>query len=236
MKSQKIFLIFIILLASFQICFGQTEQDEQPTENWLKQYGIYSDQFLYHRYDRYSKEDIVNARKTLDLLVNSKSTDEWEGTYSSGYDETVGFSQFRWQSGVGFVSFYIYTCLPELRHINYGKIINTPDAVQIISEAGEISSRRNSSTRYIKVKWNDRHYLVEESALSAFAEKAVGIYVESEDASDENFGKWARNWVKGDFEKPLTGTPEFPSNYKNFQRSPIETKIVAVGKKPSKTK
>jgi len=73
--------------------------------------------------------------------------------------------------------------------------------------------------------------LVEESSLPAFAEKAVGIYVEPKDTSNESYQKWANNWVKGDLEKPLTGLPEFPPNYKKFQRLPIEAKITSVGKR-----
>jgi len=231
MRLQKTFLVLILLFASFQICFGQSEEDTQPTDNWLKNYNIYSEQFLFHRYDRYSKEDITHFRKNLDLLNASKSNNEWEGIYSVGYEETVGFSQLRWKSDVGFVSFYIYTCLPELRQINYGKITDSPDAVQIIPEFAENSPRKQTSVRYVKVKWNDRRYLVEESSLLAFAEKTVGIYVEPEDTSKESYQKWANNWVTGDLEKPLTGLPEFPSNYKKFQRLPIEGKIISVGKR-----
>ena len=231
MKSEKTFLILIVLFASFQICFGQSEEDTQPTENWLKSYNIYSEEFLFHRYDRYSKQDIINFRKNLDLLNSSKPDDEWEGVYSVGYEETVGFSQLRWQSDVGFISFYIYTCLPELRQINYGKIIDSPDAIQIIPEFAENSPRKQTSVRYIKVKWNDKLYLVEESSLPAFAEKAVGIYVEPKDSSDQNYQKWANNWIKGDSEKPLTGLPELPLNYKKFQRLPIEAKIISTGKR-----
>ncbi len=106
-----------------------------------------------------------------------------------------------------------------------------PDAVQIIPEFTENSPRKQTSVRYVKVKWNDRLYLVEESSLPAFAEKAVGIYVEPKDTSNENYQKWTNNWVKGDLEKPLTGLPEFPLSYKKFQRSPIEGKIISVGRR-----
>lgn len=72
---------------------------------------------------------------------------------------------------------------------------------------------------------------MEESSLSAFAEKAAGIYVEPDDPQDKNYQRWAGYWVKGDLEKELTGLPEFPAIYKKLQRLPVEAKIISVGKR-----
>lgn len=231
MKLLRFFLISFTLVFSLQICFGQDIEETQPTENWLKQYTNYNEQFLYQRFDRYSKDDLIKFRAKFDLLNNSKSEDDWDRIYSVGSDEIVGFSQLRLKSGVGFVSFYVYTCFPELRHINYGRIVTSSETIQLLPEFGDNSPRKATPNTYVKVKWNNRYYLVEESSLSAFAQKAVGIYVEPEDSSDENYQKWSNYWVSGDFEKPLSGLPEFPLNYKKFQRSPIEAKIISVGKR-----
>jgi hypothetical protein len=232
MKLHRLFFAFLISFAAFQFCYSQTIEDGQPSENWLKQYNIYPEQFLYQRFDRYSKEDIVKFREKLEAINNSKSTDEWEGIYSVGYDESVGLSQFRWKSDVGFVNFYIYTCLPELRHIGYGKIINSPDSIQLLAESVQNSPRKQAEPiKYVKVKWSGRHYLVEESSLLAFAEKAAGIYVEPKEDSNENPQKWSNNWVKDDSEESLVGLPEFPTSYKKFQRLPIETKITSIGRR-----
>ncbi|HLM00923.1 MAG TPA: hypothetical protein VK400_07685 [Pyrinomonadaceae bacterium] len=232
MKPRKISLALLILFAFVHICSGQSPEETQPTENWLwKDYKIFPDSRLYHLYERYSKEDIVKFREKLDLLKNAQFADEWEGIYTVGYEETVGFSQFRWRNDVGFLSFHIYTCLPELRSINYGKIINTPDFIQLSPEYAENSPRRHAAAKYIKVKWGEHRFLVEESALPAFAEKAVGIFVNPDDPENENYHKWINHWVQGDFEKPYAGLPEFPEKYKKFQRLPIEAKIIAVGKR-----
>lgn len=232
MKLHRLIFVFLLLLVTFQLCFSQAAEEVQPSGNWLKQYNIYPTEFLYQRLDRYSKEDIAKFREKLESLNASKSNDEWEGIYSVGYEETVDFSQIRWQSNVGFINFSIYTCLPELRRLNYGKAINSPDSILFLSEYAENSPRKQiEPVKYVKIKWNERFYLVEESSLLAFAEKAVGIYVEPQDGSNENPQQWANNWVKGDLEKPLTGLPEFPASYKKFQRLPIETKIVSVGKR-----
>lgn len=232
MKPPKTFLALLILFAFVHICFGQNSEETQPTENWLwTEYKIFPDSRLYHLYERYSKEDIVKFREKLDLLKNGEFQDEWEGIYSVAYEETVGFSQFRWRRDVGFVSFGIYTCLPELRSVNYGKVVDTPDFIQILPEYAENSPRRQTETKYVKVKWGEHRFLVEESSLSAFAEKAVGIFVNPENPDDENYHKWVNHWFKGDYEKPYVGLPEFPDKYKKFQRSPIETKIITVGKR-----
>ena len=231
MKLVKIFSIVLSLIISLQVCFGQATDETQPTENWLKQYTNYNEQFLYHRFDRYSKDDVIKFRGKFDLLNTSKNKDDWDGIYSVGYGDEVGFSQLRLKSDAGFVSFYVYTCLPELRYINFGKIVKSSETVQLLPEFGENSPRKATSLTYVKIKWGDRHYLVEESSVPAFAEKIVGIYVEPEDTSNENYQKWNNYWVSGDFEKPLIGLPEFPVSYKKFQRAPIEAKIISVGKR-----
>ncbi len=235
MRLKNIFLFVFVVILSLQICFGQNTEEAKPTENWLLEYNIYSVPFLSYRYDRYSKEDVTKFREKLDLFKNAKYSDEWEGVYFAGHEETVGFSQLQIDSNIGFTNLYIYSCLPELRYINYGGIINTPDYIHLSPEFVEKSLRKSQPVTYIKVKWGDRHYLVEESSLTAFAEKAVGIYIDSEDESIENRQKWANCWVKGDLEKDLTGLPEFPANYKQFQRLPIETKIISVRKRTIET-
>lgn len=230
MKFQKIVLFLMILALSLQICLGQNINENQPEENWLKQYNIYNEQFLFHRYDRYSKEDIVKFRGKLDSLKDVEFSNEWEGNYFSD-TELLGYSSLIWNSNTGFINFYIYTCLPELRYLNYGKVINLPDSIQLFPEFAGNSPRKAIPIKYVKVKWNDRNYLVEESSLAAFAEKAVGIYVETNETSEDGFQSWSRYWVKGDLEKDLVGLPEFPANYKKFQRFPIEAKIISVGKR-----
>lgn len=230
MSLQKVILIVLIFTVSSWLCFGQGSEEDYSTKNWLKEYNIYPEQLLFHRFDRYSKEDIVKFREKLDLFKNTNLNDDWEGNYFSDNDH-LGFSLFRLSSNVGFINLYIYTCQPELRSLNYGKILNTPEFIHLFPEFAENSPRKSEAVKYIKVKWNDRYYLVEESSLLAFAEKAVGIYVENEEHSSGNFQKWSNYWVKGDLEKELTEAPEFPANYKKYQRDAIETKIISVGKR-----
>ena len=229
MKFFKIFLLSLIFVAASQISFAQNIQEEtQMPENWLGKYGVYFP-FLVERYDRYSKEDVAKFREKLDLLQNAKF-DEWEGIYLDDLSQ-LAYSEFRWKSDTGFVNFYVYTCFPELRHLNYGKIINSPETIQTSPEFAGDSPRKQTAVKYVKVKWGERYYLVEESSLASFAEKAVGVYLESKETSDPNYQNWARYWVKGDLEKPLAGLPAFPASYKKFERLPIEARIISVGKR-----
>lgn len=230
MKLRKAIPSILILLAFFQFSFGQNQDEVQPIDNWLREYNIYHEHFIYMRYDRYSKNDILKFREKLDLMKASKSTDEWEGVYGYDFPDEVGLSQLRLNSQTGYVTFYVYSCMPELRSIDYGKIVNSHDSIQLSSEFKN-PSKDSDSGIYIKVKWNDRYYLVEEKSLSAFAEKAVGIYAEPVDGQNENYQKWARYWVTGDLQKPLTGLPEFPKKYKELQRLPIEARITSIGKR-----
>lgn len=230
MNWRKIFLVILLSIASFPICFGQETTEYVEGENWVQQYGIYQTPFIVFRYDRYSREDTVKFREKLDLLKDAKFSDEWEGSYYSDQDQ-LGISAFRWDANIGFAHSYIYTCLPELRFINYGKVTVAPEFIQITPEFAIDSPRKSKPVKYVKVKWNERHYLVEESSLAAFAEKAVGIYVENEETSSENFQDWSNYWVSGDPEKELTGLPEYPQSYQKFRRLPIETEIISVGKR-----
>jgi hypothetical protein len=239
MKLRKIFLLFLTSILSLQICLGQDTEATQPEKNWLANYDIYPTEFLFYRYDRYSKEDIVRFREKLDLFKNAKLSDEWSGIYYVGSEETVNHSELHIYPNIGFIDFNIYTCLPELRYIDYGRIVHTADFIQLSPEFATNSPRKSEPVKYVKVTWGDKYLLVEESSLAAFAEKAVGLYIEPEDDSAENKYKWTDFWVKGDLnsenhhqvENNYFGLPQFPASYKKFQRYPIESKIISVGKR-----
>lgn len=242
MNLQRIFFLLVIFISFLLTCSGQEKFETIEGETWVQQYGIYyPTASMTFRYDNYSKEDTVKFRNKLDLLKEAKFSDEWEGTYYSGFPDEVGTSSFRWDSNAGFVNYYIYSCFPELRFLNYGKITFTSDYIQTIPEFAADSPRKEKPVKYVKVKWGNQHYLVEESSLLAFAENAAGIYVETEDNSTEEQHKWWNHWVKSDLENDRNGLPQierqlfdlpqFPARYKKFERLPIQTKIVSVGKR-----
>ena len=229
MQFQKIFFLGF-LGAGLSICWGQELPADQPEENWLKSYGIYSEQRMYFQYDRYSKEDTEKLREKLSQIRDAKSENEWEGTFYFGPEETVGYSLFRINFNRGFAKIYVYTCLPELRSFSYGSIVNKPDTMELVPDF-ITGSKSLQHSKYVKVRWGDRLYLVEESSLLAFAEKAVGRFVPNENKDGEGRYDWRSFWVQGDLEKPLQGSPQFPISYKKFERVPINGKTLSIGRR-----
>jgi len=224
MRLNRILIFFLILQVSLLVCPAQDIGDIQPEENWLKEYNLYRGQFMYFRYDKYSKDDVVRLRAKLDQLKSAGFEKEWEGFYYKGFDDSVGHSRVQISFDKGFASIYIYTCLPELRAFSVGSVINNSDSIHVVSD----SPNAQEGTKYIKVRWGDRLYLVEESSLSAFSEKAVGILpTRNDDESPDRFN-WMNFWVQADLDKPLEGLPQFPAGYKKFERLPIAAKIISV--------
>lgn len=221
----KILISLFILAGAFLACPGQMDLDLE--DNWLRHYGIYSEDQMLFLYDRYSRDDLANFRRKLDSFKNAGTVGEWEGIFFSDIIP-IGLQELRLKAGVGYAEYYIYSCHPELRYINYGKIVDTSDSITLLPEYATDSPRKSKIIQYIKVRWADRYYLVEEQSLAKFAEKAAGVYVEPAADSDMPV-EWHNYYVTGDIEKPLTGLPVFPERYKKFQRFPIETRITNIG-------
>lgn len=226
----KILLASLLLIFALQVTFGQSNYIISAEENSYKHPRIYHGQDVYTDFNRYSKTDLINFSEKLNLLLQTKNID-WEGSYYRDLDE-VGESRFIWSKNQGFINYYVYTCRPELRFVKYGEVKETNETVEVIPQHTENSPQKKQiTTKYVKIKWSGREYLVEESSLSSFAEKAVGIYVEPTDSENENYNHWTNFWVRGDMEKELKGLPVFPSGYKKFERKPIHSKILSVEKR-----
>jgi hypothetical protein len=68
------------------------------------------------------------------------------------------------------VSFDIYTCLPDVRHLDYGKANVFADGVEFISmRASKVGRGDDASSKYIKVKWGEQRHLIAEHHVSNFA-------------------------------------------------------------------
>lgn len=223
----KILISLFFFSGAFLVCKGQMLHDRE--DNWLRHYGIYSEDQIFFRYDRYSKDDLANFRQKLDVVKNAGTVGEWEGVFFSDIIP-IGLQELRLKAGVGYAEYYVYSCHPELRYMDYGKIVDTDDSITLLPEFAVDSPRKSKVVIYIKVRWADRYYLVEESSLLEFAEKAAGIYAKPDNDSDAQ-EKWQNYYVTGDIEKPLTGSPVFPERYKKFQRLPIQTKVTNIGRR-----
>lgn len=233
--------VITLFAASLPLCFGQERVED---EDWLSEAtGMYKQPFLSYRFGRYTADDVALAKEKLSLLQASKTTDEWAGIYVTS--APLSDTKLIWRPDAGFLDYYIYTCSIELRALNYGKVINYPDHVLFISEKASNSPLKPGEIvqfKLIKVKWGDRHYLVEESELETFCELAAGYHgpakiEKGKLANGEPYESyttiWMYYWVLMDDEltKEVFGIPVLPAAYaKKYSRPPIETRIVSIGK------
>lgn len=223
------FATILVSLCFVISVFSQNLTEDKLPREQLTEIGISYNEDLWLRYDRYSKEKYQQLIDKLMLLKSSKYEQEWEGSYLDGRAPMLGISDFRLDLDKGFAEVYIYTCFPELRSFRFGKVINKADSISLITEISSYSGETKTE-KYIKVRWADRLYLVEESALPSFAEKAVGLYV-AEDPDEPYPGKWSAFWVQGSLEGTASGWPQFPENYKRFERRPLSGKVESMGKR-----
>ncbi len=220
MKS--LFLAILLLGLAFQNSFSQEIIED---ENWIGEIEGYSHPFLSQRFIKFTKEDVAKAKEKLNLIKSATNQDEWEGSFGK-YGE---LSEIRliWNSDVGFIDYYIYTCAIELRNLNYGKAINSSDFVSFVSEKPAISPKSVVSSKginFIKVKVGERRFLVPENELADFCEYAAGLSLDDY-SSQSNY--W---WKLSDSQKRIFGLPILPEKYKSFLRYPIKAQIIKIGK------
>jgi len=221
-------LILLIVVMSIAVS-AQTQVNQVPTMlgDWFVKGKLYFGQSVYPSFKYYSQADLDEFKAKVEQLQNAPERNSWDGVYSSDLTE-VGLTQLRVKMGLGFVDFYVYSCIPELRALNYGDAQDTGDTIILTTQTTPGSPRILSSKRYVKVTWGDRHYLVEESSLRAFAEKAAGVFVEPEDSNDQNFQRWANYWISGDTEALPDGLPVLPKIYEGLMRLPIKAVVSSV--------
>lgn len=234
MIMPKLISLFSILLFSVSFCFAQ---DFIEDENWIGVIEGGVPTYLVHNYANYSQADVVKAKEKLTLLKQIPQKNEWEGIY----DNSGQLSDIKliWNSQVGFIKYYIYTCQPELRGLDFGNVRNGDYQIEFFSEKPQAvdSKNKSSSEKFIKVKWGDVHYFVEEDELEIFSELAAGYYGSGKPVEKENDGekytytKSIREayWRKAkDSDKKAFGLPIFPDKYKHLIKIPIEAEILAI--------
>lgn len=228
MRLRLCFLTLVLALACVLTVRPHT-LPEQPEENWMRPLGLYSEQYLFHRYDRYSQNDLEKFKTRVANVLKAGSQDGWEGSYLREDEAGIFFSRISWSKGDGYFSFGIETCYPELRRIDFGRIISDQDTVRFVSEF----PKRSADERYVKVRWGHRRYLVAEESLAAFMEKAAGLYVEPENNEDERFQLWSDYWVtsENDEDPVPTGLPQLPDKYKHLSKAPLTAKVSSSAKR-----
>lgn len=242
----------ILLLLTICMIFASPAAFPQPMsaivegdENWVTKDGVYYGWFFYVRPDRYSASDVAGFREKFRALKSFDSDRDWSGAYFSGTEQTVDHMKLLIDSDRGYAEFSVYTCLPELRYIDFGTVVETDEFIQLVPDRPQGSTRKTSTVKYVKVRWGKERLLVNELSLEAFAEKAVGIYVQPDDPDNPAFNLWANFHVQGvvgdddesstQFPQSIVGLPEFPNSYRRAMRVPIETRLLTVGKRIVRT-
>lgn len=234
MIMPKLIFFFSLLLFSVCFCFAQ---DFTEDENWIGHIENGVPPYLLHNYTNYSQADVVKAKEKLTLLKQIPSKNEWEGIYdNSGHLSDI---KLIWNSQLGFIKYYIYTCQPELRNLDFGNVRNGDYQIEFSSEKPQTADSKKQAwnEKFIKVKWGDIHYLVEENELEIFSELAAGFYGSGKAVEEESGGEkytytksiWESYWRKTeDLNKKAFGLPVFPDKYKHLIKIPIEAEIIAI--------
>ena len=229
----KVFFVFGALILNFALTIeskAQTIESEQEPENFLHRLGLYPYDRINYRFDHYSIENLDAFKSKLEQLLKTPDADNWDDSYYYDLSE-VGGDKIIIKSNSGFTRYNIYTCTPELQNFTFGNVKISPDTIKVFPTFSSYSDKKNEPETYVKVRWGNVKFLVEEDSLFAFAAKAVGLYVEPDENSSENLPRWDNYYVAGNTYVPFVGLPVFPSNYKKYQQLPVRTEIVSVGNK-----
>jgi hypothetical protein len=221
MRPRKILQTFLVFLLFAGFCFGQEIVED---ENWLKGFGTEADYLpsLIYPFTTFTKENLTKGKQRLKTVRQFAPNNEWEGTY---YTNTgIGDSKLLWSSEGGFFNFYFYH---YLKSFNYGIVNDSPSFVVLVSEKPLISTsskKQSAKTKLIKVKIDEKHFLVPENRLQDFCDRAVGL--------STDIGDFYYYWTKEvDMRKEVFGLPILPSEYKHFLRHPIKAKIISIESK-----
>ncbi len=217
MTQLKLLFIIIFTFLLSLVAFGQ---EIDPNGNWYKEIKGVDDYYSHYDFKQYSISDVVNAKRQFELIRKNRGNNEWEGIYQAG--TILGTAELEWNTEGGFIYHYVYHTLARL---DFGKIRNKLDSVTLISLS---TSKKKSyfSTKLVKVKFLNGHYLVPEKRLKDFAERAVGL---STDLEDWRYYLYKPNEPKVSGKRQLL--PKLPNKYKHLLQLPIKTKIIEVGRR-----
>ena len=210
-------IITVLWIIGANLAFGQVIDNES---NWFKLVKGVDDYNSRFDFTRYSKEDILTAAPIFKQIEMTKPTNEWEGVYSTG--AAIGQAELRWRSRNGYVFHFVYHTLSNL---DYGAVIE--DSISVKLNSRRVRKKKRVpllEDRLMKVQVGKKHYLVPESSLKDFAERAVGREV----TSDEEWSYW---WRVDETELKSEELPTFPKQYSHLVVAPIKTKILFIGRR-----
>jgi hypothetical protein len=218
----RVFTVFLALVLLSKLSLGQ---DIVEDANWLKGFRTeadYLEPLVYWDIKRFTLEDVAQGKVRLKSVRQFEPRDEWEGVY---YANTgIGDNRFIWNTQGGFFSFYFYHTLKSL---NFGKVTPSSGFIELEYEKLPLAladRKPGYKTRLIKVRIDETHFLVPESRLRDFCERAVGLNTDLDDV----FHYWMKD-KEGVQAERLEGIPVLPVEYRKFIRYPAEAKIVSIG-------
>jgi hypothetical protein len=220
-KHRKAILSCAIIVVLSFVARGQFDERGQ----W--QNGV-DEPWFFTRTDRYATGEATAAqRRWHQIRVDNEgsASHEWAGDYSRGLGE-VHDVYLRWSPESGFTYFLVYTCLPEVTNLDYGRVSVSPNLIQMISERP--SGRSILPRNFLPVRWGNRHYLVSEENLAAFCDYTAGLGVFNDIEVGREIGATEFFLKNGDWREAVEGLPQLPPGYEHFNRRPIEAAITSV--------
>jgi hypothetical protein len=215
-------LPFTLLLV---LAFSAVASAQESSLMWLGEYIRFSElPILQPDHSKYSERDLERLREKMQAIRSAGRQNQWEGRFVPGGMDYLNISILELSADAGFARLVIYTCLPQLRAIDFGRVNVGSDTIELVSEEIPGSPRKPERITFVKIKWGDRFFLVEENALPAWSEKAAGTFI----VQDDYTHPWANFWFTGDFENDPAGEPEFPDRFKHLKRDPIKSHILSV--------
>jgi hypothetical protein len=216
-------LALVIVAANYSSAFAQLDDSGR----WKTD--LYY-QPLHLRYESYSESDFAGALTTLTAVNAERSSmqsNDWAGDYH--YLGELYMGVLRYSPNAGFVRIGVYTCQPEVRRLDFGSVKVTPNNIQFF----HLTSQRNGQvTKFVPVKWGERHYLIAENELPEFYYYVSGYGWKPEYQNTRDYFEFFLR--AGDRDKPFSGLPVVPRGYEHLARKPIEATVLAILKKETK--
>jgi len=226
-------IVLVFFTGTLFITTGRGQAvDEEST--WYKEIGRPYDGYSRFDFTKYTKDEIQLAKTRFIQIESDKSLDEWEGLYSR--QTMLGQAELIWNSRRGFVYTYVYHTLAS---IDFGRVVLRGDSILLVSDRGPARrSRSFIKGEHIRVKFGDRHLLVERTRLADFALYAAGREVPEGQRAREIYTEEGFFWEKvGEEKKQIADVPVFPARYANLVRKPISSRVMSVGRaRPKRTK
>ncbi|HEX7314252.1 MAG TPA: hypothetical protein VF297_10035 [Pyrinomonadaceae bacterium] len=165
---------------------------------------------------RYTPEQAAAARAVWERIGDAGG-DAWAGDYIINMDTRAHY--LRW-SPKGLVSFNVNTCTANVDSLDYAETVSESPGEVVVDSA-------THPRTYVKVKWGERRYLVDQHAVGAFCDYVAGL---GEYNAPNNSGEVEFLMHGEDGAKPTAPLPTVPPEYQEHVRKPINARVVRVGK------